>query len=153
MFLVEARKKLKQKEVGCSIWQSMQSRRLLQQWWNHKKRYKNSFSRMRFSRMFIYLQKAFAFICSFLFTYINGTSSCKQLVDLNTVSYSNCLMKKRPKFRNSLDTGNMISLLCFARVLDFLALSRLFWRGVKCWFGSIYEIWIRTGRPNHVKFK
>lgn len=31
MFLVEARKKLKQKEVGCSIWQSMQSRRLLQQ--------------------------------------------------------------------------------------------------------------------------
>lgn len=89
----------------------------------------------------------------FFFTYINGTSSCKQLVDLNPISYANCLMKKRPKFRNNLDTENMISLLCFARVLGFLALSHVFfWRGVKCWFGSIYEIWIRTGRPNYVKF-
>lgn len=85
-FQLRLGKKLKQKEVGCSIWQSMQSRRLPQQWWNHKS-YKNSSSRMRFSRMFIYLQKSpFAFICSFLF-YLHQWHKFLQLVDLNPISY------------------------------------------------------------------
>lgn len=117
--LVEAWKKLKQKEVGCSIWQSEQSRRLLQQWWNLRKRYRNSHSRMRFSCVFICLQKAFAFFCSFRF-YLSGTSFCKVSWPGPNILFN--LMKKGLKFRNNVNTKNLISVLHFATGLDFLAL-------------------------------
>lgn len=124
MFLVEAWKKLKQKEVGCSIWQSMQSRRLLQQWWNYKKRYKNSFSKWDFpvcSHIWKKKKKkkAFAFICSFLF-YLHQWHEFLQTVDLNLISHSNCLVKG-PKFRNNVDIENLISLFVLCHRTGFLS--------------------------------
>lgn len=153
MFLVEAGKKLKQKEVGCSIWQSMQNRRLLQQWWNHKKRYKNSFSRMRFSRMFIYLQKAFAFIYSFLF-YLHQWHKFLQTTSWPELNIPFKLFnEKKTKIQKQLRHWKQGKSFVLCWSAEFLsALTSFLKRCKRGWFGSIYEIWFRTGRPNYVKF-